>query len=342
MQTKRPYDPTKDPLHAVIFAKIFEDERAAVPMLSFINAVLEDSGDPLLTGIEKLHSELVEQNVSSGLKTVRLDVYAKSTSGTSVNVEVQLEDPSTYNFINRSIYYASGLLWSSMKSGKNYDYDQLLPVIAINLLGYTEKKFRDMPYHQPVDITFRGQNGRVASNLISVHNLELPKFQNQVTEYRTNLEKWLYAFTQGVFDQEYMKEVIGMDEGLTQYLERYNIATTDPDTIHRAIAYQVTVNDAVNKLNHAEKKGHEKGLEEGIGIGEKRGIEKGIGIGEKRGFESAIKTLFINGNITVGMELAQSVGYPEERTQELLDQAQIALKEQQNDSESMSGPQMGM
>jgi hypothetical protein len=83
----------------------------------------------------------------------------------------------------------------------------------------------------------------------------------------------------------------------------------------------------VTKLNHAK--------EEGIGIGEKRGIEKGI--------ESVIMAFFMKGTIVSGMEAAQAVGYPEERTQELLDQAQSALKkQQQNDSESMSGPQMGM
>jgi ribosomal protein L17 len=121
---------------------------------------------------------------------------------------------------------------------------------------------------------------------------------------------------------------VSMDEKLSKYLELLDeLAKADELTRHRAIAYQITVNDAVTKLENAEK----------------RGIEKGEKESEKKTIETIIMAFFKKGNVESGFQAAQAVGYSEERTQELLEQAQKALNEQQgNDSQSMSGPTMNM
>lgn len=100
-------------------------------MRSFINAVLEDSGFPLVCEVEVKNPYNLSEH--QFLKETILDVKATDSKGRIYDIEVQVKDDS--HFANRSLYY-----WA-----KNYVaqlpvaefYDTLQPVICINILNFT-------------------------------------------------------------------------------------------------------------------------------------------------------------------------------------------------------------
>ena len=73
------------PLHNVVFACIFQDEKKAGPaMLEFLNAVLEHVGEEQITEIISMRSEYSVLGERADQKYGRLDVRVKSRIRTSV------------------------------------------------------------------------------------------------------------------------------------------------------------------------------------------------------------------------------------------------------------------
>jgi predicted transposase/invertase (TIGR01784 family) len=247
-------------------------------MRSFINAVLEASGDKLIGEILSIRSEVVYQSVVKGYKRAMLDVQVIAAGNVLINIEVQLRSPG-YNMINRSLFYASNMFQKSVESG--VDYSQMSRVIVINILGYHLNPNRNSHYLQPVDLVYRTAPNGIATDLFCIYNIELLKYKRLVKEPQTLLEKWIYVFTKGVTEPEHMKEVIGMDAGLNQFLKRYKTATRDPKTQEKAFALIMAESDAISERNADLRKYEAKGREEGLKEGLKEGREEGLAEGRE-------------------------------------------------------------
>ena len=95
------------PLHAVVFACIFQSEKKSGPaMLEFLNAILQHVGEEPIVEIISMKSEYSILGESAGQKYGRLDVRVKAESGRLFDIEVQIEK----DFMNERGYFYGGRL----------------------------------------------------------------------------------------------------------------------------------------------------------------------------------------------------------------------------------------
>ena len=118
--------PTSD----IFIHYIFGSEKNKNLLLSFVNAVLEDSGfSPIADAIIQNPFNIKNFPVD---KASILDVKLKDEKGRLYNLEVQ--SLGNRQFIKRSLYYWSKV-YSSQLENKGL-YDSLHPVICINILEF--------------------------------------------------------------------------------------------------------------------------------------------------------------------------------------------------------------
>lgn len=141
-------------------------------------------------------------------KAARLDILAKTTLGTLINIEVQVNNP--YNIEKRTIFYWAGLYHGQLTSGQNFT--GLRKTITINILGfYWDKNKRKDKYHH----TFRlreDQTGELFIEDIEIHLLELPKITNLKQKPKDPLEEWLMYFNN--LEGEEMEEIAMANPGI--------------------------------------------------------------------------------------------------------------------------------
>ena len=117
-------------LNDVFFKYLLGDEKKKSLTLSFINGILNRTGNDLFTDLEFLDKELTP--ITEAGKVSVLDIRARMNDGSQVNIEVQVcKDP---DMARRSLYY-----WARMYSGalhKGAPYRSLMPAISINLMDF--------------------------------------------------------------------------------------------------------------------------------------------------------------------------------------------------------------
>ena len=82
-----------------VFKRIFGAEDNQDVLISFLNAVFEDAGQPLVASVEILNPFLEKDALSDKMSV--LDVKARTESGMLVDVEIQLRDPAGYGEAER-------------------------------------------------------------------------------------------------------------------------------------------------------------------------------------------------------------------------------------------------
>ena len=118
------------PLHAVVFACIFQDRKKAGPaMLEFLNAILVEVGEEPIAEIIDMKSEYSLLGESAGLKYGRLDVRVKGESGRLFNIEVQIDK----DYMNeRGSFYGYRMAAEEFEAGMTYNEIPPVRVITID------------------------------------------------------------------------------------------------------------------------------------------------------------------------------------------------------------------
>jgi predicted transposase/invertase (TIGR01784 family) len=252
------------PLHDVMVAKIFENMASAPAALSLINAVLADAGSEPLEEITSLRCEETLPGATLSGRGCRLDVVAKSKNKL-VNLEVQRE---TYpDMIDRSIFHAGATWHNSLETAQRYS--ELPRMIMINLLDFKPLRPKHPDFHQPMGIVYLKGERETASDILYIHNIELQKFR-QMTRKGYNksdpLERWLYFLIKGyqTINETETKEVLGMDRGLQQFAEKYNLSLQDPLIQEKYTHHRFAELDYNSNMEFAEEKGILKGKIEGM------------------------------------------------------------------------------
>lgn len=115
-------------LRDVIFKIVFCQP---VILMAFLNAVLEHSGDRVILEVEVLNPQVSPREFLIE-KVAILDVKAKDQAGRRYNIELQLQSESYY--IERSLYYLSGLYREQLEPGESYA--QLKRTVGISVLNF--------------------------------------------------------------------------------------------------------------------------------------------------------------------------------------------------------------
>lgn len=237
-----------NPRNDVAFKKIFGNEEHKEILISFLNAVLDLTGDKEIQEIELLNPYQAPRLES--LKYTLLDVRAKDKRGVTFIVEMQVAHVEGLR--KRFTYYTSKTYVSQIERGD--EYPKLNQVIFIGILNFTE--FETEHYVTRIQllntVTYHQELKDLEFNFI-----ELPKFTKADQELSTILEKW-------VFFLKYADELEVIPESADSVALRaaYNIANQFSWTKEELEIYDywgIKEQDERGAVQYALKAGEQKG-----------------------------------------------------------------------------------
>jgi len=114
------------------FKRIFGAPENCDILMSFCNAVLDRPPGEEITSLDLLDRELDPEDLAD--KASRLDILARTASGTLINIEIQVQNVGDTR--KRTLFYWSRLYVGQLASGA--DYYQLAPTISVNVLNFVE------------------------------------------------------------------------------------------------------------------------------------------------------------------------------------------------------------
>jgi len=204
-----------------IFKKIFSKKGNESILKDFLIGVLDIPIEKVETKAEiSLEKQLAENKLG------RLDIIAELNDNTIVNIEVQILNK--YNFIDRTMYYWSGMYYNELKGGE--DYSRSKKTITINILDY--EIFEEGPYHEIAKIR-RDYNNKVLTEKLEIHFIEIPKFIKEKSRIETKLEQWMQFISQK--DEKGVKIAMEGNKEVRKANEEYEYLTGDEE--ERRLAY---------------------------------------------------------------------------------------------------------
>ena len=172
-----------------IFKIIFGSNSNKDFLKSFLQAILNKN----ITDI-KVKNEVSLQKIHNKSKLIKVDVLA------------EIQNRKDYNVIKRSQAHASKIYYNSLEEG--FYYDKAKKTIIIWILDFDI--FKDGPYHE-ISKLIRSSNGKILSDDIIYHYIQLPKFYNQIKEIITPEEQWL-AYLSCQLNKEELEELFSLKE----------------------------------------------------------------------------------------------------------------------------------
>jgi predicted transposase/invertase (TIGR01784 family) len=172
-----------NPKNDVAFKKIFGDEQKKEILISFLNAVLDLTGEREIQDVEILNPYQAPKIAL--LKNTLLDVRARDRRGVTFIVEMQIERLAGLR--KRFTYYVAKTYAGQIERGE--DYPHLNQVIFIGVLDFVE--FKSEAYLTRHLILNQTTHEQELEDL-EFNFIELPKFTKTEAELQTILEKWIY------------------------------------------------------------------------------------------------------------------------------------------------------
>jgi len=167
-----------------VFKLIFGSEENKDILMSFINSVVseEDQVQDLT-----LRNPFTSKSYQQG-KLIVLDIRAIDLSGQHYNIEMQITDQLDYE--KRALYYWSDIYAKQLSEGSKYS--ELKKTIGIHVLNFD---LLDEPdFHNRYYVTNHKSKKRAFSDL-ELHTIELKKFDTEITQVKTTLERWVTFLT---------------------------------------------------------------------------------------------------------------------------------------------------
>ena len=228
-------------------------------VLSFINAVLQDSDFPAITKVIQKNPFNYKEFTDDKLSV--LDIEVEDMNHKLYNIEVQ--STGSTHFRNRALYYWAKLYTSQSRQGDIYN--TLLPTIGINILDFT--LFPELPaYHNFFMITEGKEREYVLTDHLIIHFLEIPKIENN--EMSSKMASWLLYLKAEGKDKKMLKILLENDEDLKSAHEMYKAFNNNDKLRRYALSREKAENDRQHFLYMARKQGLEEGREEGREEGE--------------------------------------------------------------------------
>ena len=191
----------------------FTDKGGEKVLLDFINAVMISADMKTFKAVEILNPFNLKRHYK--YKETIVDVKCITKNGTVVIIEVQLSGNS--RFPERILYYWSANYSKLLKKGE--EYEDLTPVISINLLNFNLNK-NDKNVHSCYMI-YDTKNARLLTDHLQIHIIELKKFKFKDNDLKKDLNYWLGFFTTKDME-EYMSEIVKEKPIMEEAHKRYN------------------------------------------------------------------------------------------------------------------------
>ena len=191
----------------------FTDKGGEKVLLDFINAVMISADMKTFKSVEILNPFNLKRNYKD--KETIVDVKCITKNGTVVIIEVQLSGNS--RFPERILYYWSTNYSKLLKKGE--EYEDLTPVISINLLNFNLNK-NDKNVHSCYMI-YDTKNKNLLTDHLQIHIIELKKFKFKDNDLKKDLNYWLGFFTTNNMEA-YMSEIVKEKPIMEEAHKRYN------------------------------------------------------------------------------------------------------------------------
>ena len=184
----------------VVFKAIFgkkENRPLLQSLISSVTGIPKDS----LAELEILNPELMVDHYDG--KASRLDLRARLTDGTEIDIEIQVSNMKAYT--ERILYYWSKMYCGDLEKGNNYE--TLNKCIVINILDF--ELFRHEKMHAVFHITEDELGSRLTDHL-ELHFIELPKLRGY-NKNKGNESELLIEWTDFLSIQD-ERELMAMSE----------------------------------------------------------------------------------------------------------------------------------
>ncbi|TXJ50909.1 Rpn family recombination-promoting nuclease/putative transposase [Brachyspira aalborgi] len=240
----------------------FTDKGGEKVLLDFINAVMISADMKTFKSVEILNPFNLKRHYK--YKETIVDVKCITKNGTVVIIEVQLSGNS--RFPERILYYWSTNYSKLLKKGE--EYEDLTPVISINLLNFNLNK-NDKNVHSCYMI-YDTKNARLLTDHLQIHIIELKKFKFKDNDLKKDLNYWLGFFT--TKDMEgYMSEIVKEKPIMEEAHKRYNNFIRSRLMMTEYEKKEIYQYDKQITL----KEERQEGIKEGIKKGKLEGIKEG-------------------------------------------------------------------
>lgn len=242
-----------DPKSDIAFKKVFGNENKRGILICFLNAVLGLENENAIESITILNP--YQALKISGLKETNLDVRAKTCSGVSFIVEMQVE-PQDF-FGKRALYYTSKAYVGQIE--KAVDYPKLNQVIFIGILDFSLFEGKDcLTRHLILNKSTLKQEIKD----FELNFIELPKFHKNEHELENIVDKWIYFFIHAE-DLKVVPETLSESQEISEafeILEQHNWTQEELDVYDYWQMKDAGHRDAINT---AHRQGHRQGIEQG-------------------------------------------------------------------------------
>lgn len=175
-----------NPLTDFGFKKLFGEEVNKELLIDFLNELL-----PERHKIKELNYQQNEQLSSSEYERKAIfDLYCESEKGEKFIVEIQRARQNFFK--DRSVYYASFPIQQQAFKGSNWDF-RLAAVYTIGILDFIFEEEKDNnEYIHTVQL--KNQKNKVFYDKLTFIYIELPKFDKNLEELDSKIDKWLFLF----------------------------------------------------------------------------------------------------------------------------------------------------
>ena len=191
----------------------FTDKGGEKVLLDFINAVMISADMKTFKAVEILNPFNLKRHYKD--KETIVDVKCITKNGTVVIIEVQLSGNS--RFPERILYYWAANYSKLLKKGE--EYEDLTPVISINLLNFNLNKVNKNVHS--CYMIYDTKNKNLLTDHLQIHIIELKKFKFKDNDLKKDLNYWLGFFT--TKDMEaYMSEIVKEKPIMEEAHKRYN------------------------------------------------------------------------------------------------------------------------
>ena len=243
------------PTNDVVFKLLFSKPENSELLISFLTAVLKPARP--IQSVQILNPELPKDTAVN--KTIILDVMAKLSDGSKIDVEMQVDDRK--NLRKRIPFYLARLHQSQLDPGD--PYHKITPTVSIVILAYNETPEEN--FHTIYEL--REQNSHLLfSDDLKIHLIELLKVSDFLKKHASAQTQDVIFWTR-FFNSKTQSELdnLAMEKPI---FEKANQAlkaiSNDPETLEVIRMRELGRVNFNTAMYGAREEGREEGRQEGI------------------------------------------------------------------------------
>ena len=242
-----------NPLNDYFIRYLFTDKGSSESiLLDFINSIMINANMKTFRSVEILTPFNLKKN--RNLKETIVDVKCITQNGSVVIIEIQLQGNS--RFPERILYYWAANYSKLLKHGERYD--ELTPVISINLLNFNLDKTKNI---HSCYMLYEMNNKKLLTDHLQIHIIELKKFRKNVLS--KDLNYWLKIFTSKNLEAS-MSEIVKEKPIMEEVQKKYNNFVKSRLMMMEYEKKEAYLYGNQIMLDEERKLGKEEGIKEGI------------------------------------------------------------------------------